>query len=146
MTKAEPVGGPRSPGLTKGAALQVLQAYVAQMEVERGFSDQTALEKCLLLGEELGELFKAVRGATGIAMDATSPPLEVADELADLLIYICAIANRFGVDLDRALRNKEARNRARVWRSRATAPRSSPAESPPAISMEVAAAITLDPA
>lgn len=27
------------------------QVYVKELELERGFSDQTALEKCLLLGE-----------------------------------------------------------------------------------------------
>jgi len=31
------------------------------MVKERGFENETVLEQCLLLGEEVGELFKAVR-------------------------------------------------------------------------------------
>ncbi|MCX6099965.1 MAG: pyrophosphohydrolase [Candidatus Bipolaricaulota bacterium] len=69
------------------------QRYVAELERERGFDDQTARDKCLLLGEEVGELFRAVRRAEG------------------------AIANRYGVDLEAAFRAKEAKNRERAWTS-----------------------------
>ncbi|WP_143523981.1 MazG nucleotide pyrophosphohydrolase domain-containing protein [Rhizobium rhizosphaerae] len=86
------------------------------MEVERGFSRQTALEKCLLLGEELGELFKAVRRQTGMPIEGGAAALAVADELADMLIYLCAIANRHGISLEEALRANEARNATREWR------------------------------
>ncbi len=37
------------------------QEYVKNLESLRGFDNQNALEKCLLLGEEVGELFKAVK-------------------------------------------------------------------------------------
>jgi NTP pyrophosphatase (non-canonical NTP hydrolase) len=73
------------------------------------------VEKCLLLGEEVGELFKAVRKATGIATDRRARVGSVADELADVFIYLCAIANRFDVDLEAALRAKEEVNRGRSW-------------------------------
>ncbi|MCX6093147.1 MAG: pyrophosphohydrolase [Candidatus Bipolaricaulota bacterium] len=93
------------------------QRYVAELERERGFDDQTARDKCLLLGEEVGELFRAVRRAEGLKVDPTSRPAEVADELADCLIYLLAIANRYDVDLEAAFRAKEARNRERAWTS-----------------------------
>lgn len=96
-------------------SLSELQRYVEWLEEDRGFSDQTILEKCLLLGEEVGELFKAVRKSSGLAVDADSEEREVADELADVLIFLGSIANRAGVDLDEALRAKEAVNRTRVW-------------------------------
>lgn len=96
-------------------SLPELQRYVEWLEEDRGFSDQTILEKCLLLGEEVGELFKAVRKSSGLAVDADSEEREVADELADVLIFLGSIANRAGVDLDEALRAKEAVNRTRVW-------------------------------
>lgn len=32
--------------------LRDYQDYVVDLELERGFSDQNAIEKCLLLGEE----------------------------------------------------------------------------------------------
>jgi NTP pyrophosphatase (non-canonical NTP hydrolase) len=93
-----------------------LQDYVADLERDRGFDDQTARDKCLLLGEELGELFRAVRRAEGLKVDPASRAADVADELADCLIYLCAIANRYGIDLEAAFRAKEAKNRERTWR------------------------------
>jgi len=42
-------------------------------------------------------------------------PLEQSAALADVLIYLCAIANRLDVSLDEALRKKEAINETRVW-------------------------------
>lgn len=54
------------------------------MKVERGFKTDDVIYECLLLGEEIGELFKAVRKAeTGrIAEDSESH--EVSDELGRL--------------------------------------------------------------
>ena len=92
-----------------------LQHYVGLCEGERGFSGQNSLEKCLLLGEEVGELFKAVRKATGLKTDPVSPISHVGEELADILNYLLAIANRFDIDLDAAFAEKERVNRARSW-------------------------------
>ena len=39
----------------------------------------------------------------------------VDEELADVLIYLCAIANRLDISLDEALRKKEAINETRSW-------------------------------
>tara|TARA_B110000263_G_C15142234_1_gene433909 strand:+ start:156 stop:467 length:312 start_codon:yes stop_codon:yes gene_type:complete len=91
-----------------------LQKYVALMELERSFDDQTSIEKCLLVGEEVGELFKAVRKAEGLKM--ASHGSEVARELADVLIYLCAIANRYDIDLESAFRSTEALNESRGWK------------------------------
>jgi NTP pyrophosphatase (non-canonical NTP hydrolase) len=93
-----------------------LQHYVTELEETRGFSDQSVRDKCLLLGEELGELFRAVRRAEGLKVDPTSRTADVADELADCLIYLCAIANRYGIDLEAAFRAKEAKNCERTWK------------------------------
>src|ERR1700743_2852288 len=91
------------------------QAYVGAMEVERGFQRETAVEKCLLLGEEVGELFKAVRKAEGIPIETGARTGSVPDELADVLIYLCSIANRYQVDLAEAFVAKEKVNKGRVW-------------------------------
>jgi NTP pyrophosphatase (non-canonical NTP hydrolase) len=32
-----------------------------------------------------------------------------------VLIYVCCIANRFGIDLEQAFRDKEAQNEQRTW-------------------------------
>jgi NTP pyrophosphatase (non-canonical NTP hydrolase) len=101
--------------LQKGASLAELQRYVSLCEAERGFSEQDSLEKCLLLGEEMGELFKAVRKATGLKTDPGSFVPDVGEELADILNYLLAIANRFDIDLDAAFAEKERVNRTRSW-------------------------------
>ena len=105
------------PELGPDPTLAELQHYVEKLEQERGFSDQTILDKCLLLGEEVGELFKAIRKSEGLLIDEASSIGEVGEELADILIYLCAIANRCGIDLESAFRSKEARNHTRTWES-----------------------------
>ena len=103
------------PELKTQADLAALQLYVHELELERGFDRQNARDKCLLLGEEVGELFKAVRQAEGMPMDINAAQGELADELADVLIYLCSIANRYEVKLEDAFRAKEAKNKARRW-------------------------------
>ena len=97
------------------ATLQNIQQYVKELEVERGFDHQTVIEKCLLLGEEVGELFKAIRKSEKIKIDNNSQQHEVANELADIMIYLCAIANRYEIDLEAAFREKEEINKKRKW-------------------------------
>ncbi|KAA2261106.1 pyrophosphohydrolase [Solihabitans fulvus] len=101
--------------LKQASSLDDLQRYVAEMEEERGFTGSTVLEQGLKLGEEVGELFKAIRKHQHMSIDSTSIIGSVDEELADVLIYICAIANRMGISLDEALRKKEAINETRVW-------------------------------
>jgi NTP pyrophosphatase (non-canonical NTP hydrolase) len=101
--------------LSEAQALSGVQRYVAEMEEERGFSHRTVIQQCLLLGEEVGELFKAIRKQQNLTVDPRSRIDNVEEELADVLIYLCAIANRLDVDLEDAFRKKEARNEERVW-------------------------------
>ena len=104
------------PTLPPKANLADLQAYVTEMEDERGFAASSVLQQCLLLGEEIGELFKSVRKShAGIRLASPAYDAQPQDELADVLILVCAIANRLDVDLDQAVRDKEERNAARVW-------------------------------
>jgi NTP pyrophosphatase (non-canonical NTP hydrolase) len=105
------------PELTKSPTLSHFQEYVRKLEEERGFANQTVIDKCLLLGEEVGELFKAVRKSEGLAVDSNSSFTEISDELTDIFIYLCAIANRKGIDLEEAFREKEIKNKQRVWKS-----------------------------
>ena len=103
------------PTLNEHPTLADFQAYVTRLETERGFDDQSVRDKCLLLGEEIGELFKAVRKAEGLKVDVSSQFGTISEELADIFIYICAIANRYGIDLEMAFREKEAINHQRSW-------------------------------
>jgi NTP pyrophosphatase (non-canonical NTP hydrolase) len=105
------------PNLTNNPNLKEFQQYVAELEIERGFAHQTIIDKCLLLGEEVGELFKAVRKSEGLAVDENSSFTEIGDELTDILIYLCAIANRKGIDLEKSFREKEEKNKKRIWKT-----------------------------
>ncbi|HSX02925.1 MAG TPA: MazG nucleotide pyrophosphohydrolase domain-containing protein [Candidatus Saccharimonadia bacterium] len=98
------------------ATVQDLQRYVRQMTQERGFSSNSVLQECLLLTEEVGELSKAVRKQEQLRVDEHSKVGTIAEELADILIVLTAIANHYEVDLERAFRDKEAVNDQRTWR------------------------------
>ncbi len=76
-----------------------------------------------MLGEEVGELFKAVRKERKMSVDAKSKIGSCGEELADVFIFLCAIANRLEIDLETAFREKEERNKTRVWTSASAASR-----------------------
>ncbi|KII76487.1 MazG nucleotide pyrophosphohydrolase domain-containing protein [Vibrio renipiscarius] len=103
------------PKLTSKPTLADFQHYVAELEVERNFANQPVIEKCLLLGEEVGELFQAIRKAEGIAIDPNAKVGEIGDELSDIFIYLCSIANRYDIDLESAFLAKEEKNKQRTW-------------------------------
>lgn len=103
--------------LPEHPTLADFQLYVTRMEEERGFIAESPQDKALLLGEEVGELFKAIRKAEGKGIDLRSRMGSIEGELADILIYLCAIANRYGVDLEQAFRVKEEENSERKWTS-----------------------------
>ncbi|MCP3925611.1 MAG: pyrophosphohydrolase [Desulfobacterales bacterium] len=103
------------PELKEKPTLADFQRYVSDLEVERGFADQNAKDKCLLLGEEVGELFKAIRKAEGIAVDPQSKIGELGSEIADIFIYLCSISNRYEIDIEKAFLAKEEQNKKRKW-------------------------------
>ena len=104
------------PTLKPEPTLADYQQYVIELEEERGFSDQTVLMKTLMLGEEMGELFKAIRKQQAIKIDHASAKVgDIDEELADMFIFLCSIANRYGIDLEEAFRKKEEINKKRVW-------------------------------
>ncbi|MDX1284778.1 MAG: MazG nucleotide pyrophosphohydrolase domain-containing protein [Draconibacterium sp.] len=104
------------PELKNSPTLSDFQKYVTELEHERGFITQTIIDKCLLLGEEVGELFKAIRKSEGLSVDSNSNFTDIGDELTDIMIYLCAIANRKNIDLEKAFRAKEEINKKRTWK------------------------------
>lgn len=104
------------PELKQFPTLKDFQDYVSRLEEERGFTEQTVLQRSLLLGEEVGELFKAIRKSEKMSVDQKSTIGSVDEELADILIFVCSIANRFGIDLEKAFREKEEINKKRTWK------------------------------
>lgn len=103
------------PTLESQPTLLKYQQYVTELENERGFADQNVLEKCLLLGEEVGELFKAIRKKTNISIDVKADVGDVDEEIADIFIMLCSIANRLDVNIEQAFREKEEINKSRKW-------------------------------
>lgn len=95
--------------------LAEIQEYVAKMEVERGFTSSSLVEQALKLAEETGEVCKAVRKRAALGVDPTSTVGDLGHELADVMIYLAALANREGIDLSEALRAKERLNEQRSW-------------------------------
>lgn len=101
--------------LKKNPTLPDLQEYVRLVLRDRGFDEETVAEKFMLLLEECGELAKAARKTQQIKIDVTSEQYAVADELADVLIYLLDISNKFHIDLEKAFRDKEEKNGQRSW-------------------------------
>jgi NTP pyrophosphatase (non-canonical NTP hydrolase) len=101
--------------LSQGASLRGIQNYVAKMEAERGLNKQDLSSQCLKLGEEVGELYRAVRKLQGQPQDPDGRVADVGDEAVDALILLMSIVNRCGINLEEAFRTKEARNESRVW-------------------------------
>jgi len=102
--------------LKENPTLGDFQEYAKKMVKERGFENETILEQCLLLGEEVGELFKAIRKeSTNISIDKQSQFGDIGHEMADIMMYLFCLANNLEIDLEKAWREKEEINKKRKW-------------------------------
>ncbi|MGE0323629.1 MAG: hypothetical protein AB7K71_15820 [Polyangiaceae bacterium] len=110
--------------LHESAPMSEYQRYIKQLEEHHGWSDVNLIENCFLMGEEVGELFKAVRKVKGF-FDQAEAPLEertelvanVGEEIVDVMNYLLAIANRLDIDVERAFIEKNTKNLSRSWKS-----------------------------
>lgn len=86
--------------------LKELQKEVMKNKIEKGFNmTDTALEFCRA-HEELSEAFsKFNRGQKG-----------VAEEFADVMIFILGMCEKFGFDLEKELVTKIEKNRKRQYK------------------------------
>ena len=106
--------------LPDGAPMKAYQRYIHDLEAMHGWLELDLVHNCFLMGEEVGELFKAVRRYEKLFDEGGGTPTEearaqVGEELVDVFNYLLAIANRVGVDLEQAFRDKNARNQERTW-------------------------------
>lgn len=110
--------------LPPGASLGEYQRYIHELEALHGWLDNDLVHNCFLMGEEMGELFKAVRRqlryydedpAAAGQHEAAARKAHVAEELVDVLNYVLAIANRLDIDLEAAFVAKNALNQQRSW-------------------------------
>lgn len=109
------------PPIPENATLGQWQSYVDQLVKARGWDRATDLETFLLFMEEVGELAKAFRRhrklfpENGQETTHAEAKRELALEMADVLSYLCDLANRMGVDLEASAVEKEIINRDRHW-------------------------------
>jgi len=121
--------------LPEHATMRDFQKYVHELEVHHGWLDVDLVHNCFLMGEEVGELFKAVRkfkryyvetnepGETepaGAGHAETSDEREAArahvgEEIVDVFNYLMAIANRLDIDVEAAFKAKNELNQKRTW-------------------------------
>ena len=106
----------RHPVLPDRPTLADIQKYIDRTNQYR--NHRTDLLYCmLLLCEETGELAKAVRKQVGGKIDPAKPRAgEAEEEAADVLWLLVAVCNALHIDLEEALRNKEEKNKQRVWK------------------------------
>lgn len=84
---------------------------------ERDFIDQNISELLMLLMEECGELARACRKHTSVKSDtARETQNNLSHELADIFMYVLAIANKYDINLETAFREKEEINKKRSWK------------------------------
>lgn len=103
--------------LKQKPTLADLQEYVVHMKRERGHNTTDKFFECCLLAEECGEVISAVRKSNkGGSIGTGSTAGNVAEELADVLIYVCSLANMHDIDLEQAFRDKEEKNKQRIWK------------------------------
>src|SRR5690606_9702221 len=109
--------------LQEAAAMSAYQGYIKQLEAHHGWTDVSLIENCFLMGEEVGELFKAVRKVNRFYDQADAPATErselvanVGEEIVDVFNYLIAIANRLDIDIERAFIEKNTKNLSRSWK------------------------------
>ena len=103
--------------------MALYQRYIHELEAQHGWLDVDLVHNCFLMGEEVGELFKAVRRYNRLWQESAKKDdtsvderkADVGEELVDVFNYLVAIANRLDIDLEAAFREKNARNQGRTW-------------------------------
>ena len=108
----------KRPTLPTSATMADYQQYVYDLEAFHGWLDVDLVKNCFLMGEEVGELFKAVRKHLKLFDEEQKQEsgAHVAEEIVDVLNYLLAIANRLSIDVEAAFVNKNERNLKRTWK------------------------------
>ena len=106
--------------LRKNASMADFQKYIHDLETLHGWLDVSMIHTCFLMGEEVGELFKAIRkhqkySNEGEPSNEETSKIKVGEELVDVLNYILALANRLDIDMEDAFRRKNLINQTRSW-------------------------------
>ena len=93
-----------------------MQADIARHVAERGWDQMPVRDTFVLMVEEVGELAKEIRKVSGLPIDTSiSRDPNLDHELADVFIYLLALANALDIDLTSAFDSKRAEIEQRAW-------------------------------
>ena len=102
--------------LPANPTLSDLQEYIRQVVKARGFHEETIAQRFMLLMEECGEFARAARKHAGIKFADDTKRTELEHEAADVFIILLGMCNMLDIDLEQAFRDKEEKNKQRVWK------------------------------
>ena len=108
--------------LPENATMSDYQSLIHRLETHHGWLDVDLVHNCFLMGEEVGELFGAIRQYEAYFKEgnAATSKADIAAEIVDVFNYLLAIANRLDIDVEDAFRKKNARNFERTWTKEST--------------------------
>lgn len=105
--------------LNENNTLQEVQKYIDKVIEIRGFANQEIEKTMLLLLEEVGELAKSIRkNATSMSIDNNKINHydTIESEVADVFVVLSSVCNKLGIDLFKAIKDKEEENIKRTWK------------------------------
>lgn len=83
------------------------------MDNRRGSALFLSLTNMAILTEEVGEVARIIARTDGDQSAKPGEKLDLADELADVLWVVAALANQHGIDLTKAVRDNIEKKNAR---------------------------------
>ena len=95
-------------------AIRSFQKYYRRVALQRGYEKEGARDTLLLMVEEVGELARAIRKSERMVRHGGKIENNERAELADVFIYVVHLANVLGLDLSKAVRDKELINIERI--------------------------------
>ncbi len=98
---------------TACAGLAAAQAIVDDWIGRYGKGYFSPLTNMAVLAEETGEVARVLARTDGDQRAKAGERLDLADELADVVWVVCAIANQHGIDLGEAFSNNIAKKSVR---------------------------------
>ena len=107
----------RLDSLSSQSPLADLQQYVNSMIEVRGFADETLKDLMIFMMAEIGELAEEVCKLSNMKIDVSKDSTaHIADELADVFIFLLSICRNLNIDLFEAFKEKEEKNCSRNWK------------------------------
>jgi NTP pyrophosphatase (non-canonical NTP hydrolase) len=94
--------------------LDECQNIIEKLMIHHGFDKRSLELQAMMMAEETGEVCKAIRN---IVLKGKSPERkqELAEELVDVLNYVCWLAKVNDIDLSATFFEKNTKNQSRVW-------------------------------